>query len=362
MYIYKNRRFWNSNGQNWTKNIYSASDYSKSQQAENAIKHFGGIGDSIWLIGNTETNTYINAGDNNVVKIGEAGIWHEQKKAENVYKRSNLAKANKMHIITACEFVANDSQFDESLDSEDIESSDDASVSLSDNEDTLLSDSTIALLSYDEDIKSSDDASVLSQDGLLADDALNVLPVSDDTFVSSDSTLESLSNDDNLDTLDDSYSSPLDDTDIEPSDNSYSSLSDNADIKPFVRSDFGHLIDLLTNIELTPTDSAEQLVKALSIFSSKFEDWKIACRNEYSRQDRATQDLLHAIELADMDAVSAQAVVCLLKISRLKRRVAKDNLYLIPNLNSNLTNTLKKAKGLDKRRYLPREFDWDKLQ
>lgn len=354
MYIYKNRRFWNSNAQNWTKSIYSASNYDKSQQAENAIKHFGSIGDSIWLIGNTKTSTYINAGNNNVVGIGEAGIWHEQKKAENVYKHSNLAKANNMHVITACEFVANDSQFDESSDSDDIESSDDASVSLSDNEDTLLS--------YDENIKSSDNESVLSQDGLLADDGLNVSPVSDDTFVSSDSTLELLSDDDNLDTLDDSYSSPSDSTDIEPSNNSYSSLSDNADIEPFVQSDFGRLIDLLTNIKLMPTDSAEQLVKALSIFSAKFDDWKIACRHECGRRDRATQDLLHAIELADMDAVSAQAVVCLLKVSRLKRRTAKDNLYLIPNLNSNLTNTLKQAKGLDKRRYLPREFDWNKLQ
>lgn len=360
MYIYKDRRFWNSNAGNWTKSIYSASNYVKSQQAENAIKHFGGIGDSIWLIGNTKTNTYINAGNNNVVGIGEAGIWHEQKKAENVYKYSNLAKANNMHIITAREFVANDGQFDES--------SDDASVSLSDNEDTLLSDSTIVSLSYDEDIESSNDASVsdnksvLSQDSLLVDDGLNVLPVSDDTFISSDNTLESLSDDNNLDTLDDSYSSPSDSTDIEPSNNSYSSLSDNADIKPFAQSDFGRLIDLLTNIELAPTDSAEQLVKALSIFSAKFDDWKIACRRECGRQDRATQDLLHAIELADMDAVSAQAVVCLLKVSRLKRRVAKDNLYLIPNLNSSLTNTLKQAKSLDKRRYLPREFDWNKLQ
>lgn len=352
MYIYKDRRFWNSNAQNWTKSIYGASNYGKSQQAENAIKRFGGIGDSIWLIGNTKTNTYINAVNNNVVGIGEAGIWHEQKKAENVYKHSNLAKANNMHIIKAREFVANDSQFDES--------SDDASVS--------LSDSTIVSLSYDENIESSDDASVsdnesvLSQDGLLADDGLNILPVSDDTFVSSDSTLELLSDDDNLDTLDDSYSSPSDSTDIEPSNNTESSLSDNADIEPFVQSDFGRLIDLLTNIKLAPTDSAEQLVKALSIFSAKFDDWKIACRRECGRQDRATQDLLHAIELADMDAVSAQAVVCLLKVSRLKRRVAKDNLYLIPNLNSSLTNTLKQAKSLDKRRYLPREFDWNKLQ
>lgn len=360
MYIYKNRRFWNSNAQNWTKSIYSASNYGKSQQAENAIKHFGGIGDSIWLIGNTKTNTYINAGNNNVVGIGEAGIWHEQKKAENVYKHSNLAKANNMHVITAREFVANDSRFDESLDSEDIELSDDASVSLSDNEDTLLSDSTIASLS--------DNESSPSPDSLLLAELL--LPNSNnDDSVPSDNILESLSDDDNLDSYsadielyDDAESSPSDSTDIEPSDNSYSSSSDSTNIEPFVQSDFGRLIDLLTNIELAPTDSAEQLIKALSIFSAKFDDWKIACRRECGRQDRATQDLLHAIELADMDAVSAQAVVCLLKVSRLKRRTAKDNLYLIPNLNSSLTNTLKQAKGLDKRRYLPREFDWNKLQ
>lgn len=364
MYIYKNRRFWNKASQNWTRNISSASNYHSRKEAENAVARFGGTANAIWLIGNRKTNVYINATNNAIGDINQAGIWQEQEKAVNVYKHSGLAKANNMHVINLCEFIPNNNA-NNALTDDDI------------NE--RLVDAENAPTDSEEDASSVDADNSLT-DGDLSADSPEYLPfdVGDvdftadlDTFVdsvisscrrksaSTDSEKDALTNSD--DTVL-SYNDNLSLTDDEENTLSVSDDSASLDSTPFAPTDFDHLIDLLTNIELKSTDSAERLVKALDVFASKFEDWKTACGRECSKQDRTTQDLLHAIELTDMDAVNAQAVVGLIKISRIKRRIAKDNLYLIPNLNSSLTNTLKQAKGLDKRQYSPREFDWNKFK
>lgn len=366
MYIYKNRRFWNKASQNWTRNISSASNYHSRKEAENAVARFGGTANAIWLIGNRKTNVYINAVNNAIGDINQAGIWQEQEKAVNVYKHSGLAKANNMHVIDLCEFIPNNNADDASTDDDINERLVDAENAPTDGE---------------------EDASLVDADNSLTDDDLSAdspeyLPfnVGDvntfaDSFISScrrksastDSEKDASINDEEnvLTNSDDtvlSYNDDLSLTDDEENTLSDSDDSASLDSTPFAPTDFDRLIDLLINIELKSTDSAERLVKALDVFASKFEDWKTACGRECSKQDRTTQDLLHAIELTDMDAVNAQAVVGLIKISRIKRRIAKDNLYLIPNLNSSLANTLKQAKGLDKRQYSPREFDWNKFK
>lgn len=372
MYIYKNRRFWNKASQNWTRNISSASNYRNRKEAENAVARFGGTANAIWLIGNRKTNVYINAVNNAIGDINQAGIWQEQEKAVNVYKHSGLAKANNMHVINLCEFIPNNNADDAStdddlneglVDAENAPTDGEEDVSLVDADDSLTDgdlsadspeylpfdvsdvDFTADLDTFVDSVISScrrKSASTDSEKDVSINDEENALTNSDDTVLSYNDDL-SLTNDEENTLLVSDDSASLDST-------------------PFAPTDFDRLIDLLTNIELKSTDSAERLVKALDVFASKFEDWKTACGRECSKQDRTTQDLLHAIELTDMDAVSVQAVVCLIKISRIKRRIAKDNLYLIPNLNSSLANTLKQAKGLGKRQYSPREFDWNKFK
>lgn len=364
MYIYKNRRFWNKASQNWTQNISSASNYRNRKEAENAVARFGGTANAIWLIGNRKTNVYINAVNNAIGDINQAGIWQEQEKAVNVYKHSGLAKANNMHVIDLCEFIPNNNTDDASTDDDINEGLVDAENAPTDGEED------VSLVDADNSL-TDDDLSANSPEYLPFDVGDVDFTADLDTFVDSvisSCRRKSASTDSEKDASINDEENALTNSDnlslIDDEENTLSVSDDSASLNstPFAPTDFDRLIDLLTNIELKSTDSAERLVKALDVFASKFEDWKTACGRECSKQDRTTQDLLHAIELTDMDAVNAQAVVGLIKISRIKRRIAKDNLYLIPNLNSSLANTLKQAKGLDKRQYSPREFDWNKFK